>query len=157
MNIVYYCYGSAHSSVMAAGIHLGRLPMDRVPRAEEIENLPRYDQAKPSEIGTVFYMGQDEYDNPIYIVGMGSHRNLVKRAIISFLEISGVDTSDLILISTLESINFKTRLGGFTSRRLGLVNFGRPLTIKGLQEKYHYFCDLVQRVKEIEAKAIKRT
>lgn len=156
MNIVYYCYGSAHSSVLAAGIHLGQLPTDRVPKAEEIEKLPRYDEATPSQIGTVFYMGRDEFGSHIYIIGMGSHRVLVKRAILSFLQCSGVDTSNLILVSTLENINFKTRVGGFSSRRLGFVRFGRPLTIKGLQEKYHFFCELVAKVKGKEAKSLNK-
>ncbi len=150
MNIVYYCYGGAHSSVLAAGIHLGLLPLDKVPDAADIESLPRYDKAKPSEIGNIYYMGKDEYNNCVYTIGMGSHRELIKQAVISLLEVSGANTSDLLLISSLDNINLKTRIGGFSSRRLGLVGFGRPLTIKGLQEKYRCFCDLVKGVKERE-------
>ncbi|MGB3963216.1 MAG: DUF3189 family protein, partial [Tepidanaerobacteraceae bacterium] len=35
MKIFYCCYGSAHSSVVAASIHLGLLPSDRVPTSRE--------------------------------------------------------------------------------------------------------------------------
>jgi hypothetical protein len=31
MKIIYHCYGGTHSSVIAAAIHLGLLPEDRVP------------------------------------------------------------------------------------------------------------------------------
>jgi len=40
-----------------------------------------------------------------------------------------------------------TKVGGFFSRRLGLVSIGRPLTIIGIQQKYESFIALVNDVK----------
>lgn len=155
MKIFYYCYGSAHSSVVAASIHLGMLPTDRLPCAEEFKNLPHYDKTETYEIGTPFFMGIDEYGVEVYIIGMTSERQMVIKAIYSFLTESGVDVNDLVMVDSLRNVNLKTKIGGFISRRLGFVAIGRPLTIKGIQEKYIGFISLVEDVKEGERRLFK--
>jgi len=151
MKIFYYCYGSAHTSVVAASIHLGLLPSNTLPDASYFERLPHYDKTTSEEIGTPFFMGIDEYNVEIYIIGMTGERELIKNAMVSFLENSGIDTDEeLMMVDALQGVNIKTRFGGFASRRLGLVKFGRPLTIKGIQENYHYFVRLVADVKQKE-------
>ena len=150
MKIFYCCYGSAHSSVVAASIHLGLLPMSRIPTAREFKLLPHYDKTESFEIGTPFYMGKDEYNSDVFILGMASQRKLIKKAILSFLAHLGLDAQDLMIIDTLKSVNLITKIGGFTSRRLGLVRIGRPLTIIGIKQKYREFIKLVNDVKRRE-------
>lgn len=150
MKIFYCCYGSAHSSVVAASIHLRLLPMDRIPASREFQWLPHYDKTESFEIGTPFYMGTDEYKSDVYILGMASQRKLVKKAVLSFLAQLGLDTRDLMMIDTLKNVNLITKIGGFTSRRLGLISIGRPLTIIGIQQKYRDFIRLVAEVKRTE-------
>jgi hypothetical protein len=150
MKIFYYCYGSAHSSVVAAGIHLGLLPLDRIPTESCFEKLPHYDETRSDEIGTPFFMGLDEYNIEIYIIGMASERKLIKNAILSLLSICGIDKKQIMLVNALKGVNMKTRFGGFASRRLGLVKWGRPFTIKGIQENYNSFIQLVTEVKQKE-------
>ncbi len=147
MKIFYCCYGSTHSSVVAASIHLGLLPVERIPTSNEIKRLPYYDKIETSEIGTPFYMGKDEFNSEIFILGMANHRKIIKKAILSFLEHSGLDLQDLLMIDTLKNVNMITKVGGFFSRRLGLVSIGRPLTIIGIQQKYESFTSLVNNVK----------
>ena len=157
MNIFYCCYGSAHSSVVAASIHLGLLPVKRIPSAKEFERLPHYDKTESFEIGTPFYMGKDEYDSDLFILGMKSHRKLIKKAVLSFLEHMSLETQDFLMIDTLKNVNFITKIGGFTSRRLGIISIGRPLTIIGIQQKYWDFVKLVQCVKKREMEIIDST
>ncbi|MFO7151622.1 MAG: DUF3189 family protein [Bacillota bacterium] len=147
MKIFYCCYGSAHSSVVAAAIHLGWLPEDRVPELEEIEKLPHYDKTASAEIGTPFFMGKDRKGAEIYIIGMASQRLLVKNAIVSFLQHSGVEPEDVIFVDAIPLVNLKTKIGGILSRRMGLVSVGRPLTIRGIQERYFDFVKMVKEVK----------
>lgn len=147
MKIFYCCYGSAHSSVVAAAIHLGWLPEDRVPELEEIEKLPHYDKTASAEIGTPFFMGKDRKGAEIYIIGMASQRLLVKNAIVSFLQHSGVEPEDVIFVDAIPLVNLKTKIGGILSRRMGLVSVGRPLTIRGVQERYFDFVKMVKEVK----------
>ncbi|NLZ54782.1 MAG: DUF3189 family protein [Thermoanaerobacteraceae bacterium] len=147
MKIFYCCYGSAHSSVVAASIHLGLLPSNRVPTSKEFLVLPHYDKTESFEIGTPFFMGKDEYDSDVFILGMASERRLIKKAILSFLAHAGLNTHDIMMVDTLRSVSFLTKLGGFISRRLGLIAIGRPLTILGIQQKYPDFVKLVAAVK----------
>ena len=154
MRIFYCCYGSAHSSVVAASIHLGLLPTDRIPGINEFKYLPHYDETRSFEIGTPFFMGKDELNSDVFILGMASERNMIKKAIISFLKQTGFNTIDLLMIDTLPNVTWITRIGGFASRRLGIVSIGRPLTIFGIQQKYFDFVNLVNNVKRKEAKII---
>lgn len=148
MKVIYNCYGSAHSSVLAAGIHVGLLPESRVPTCEEITDLPHYDRTNTEEIGTIYYFGQDELGVQVYILGMKSSSKIVKRAIFSMLEEFNIDRTELILVDSLPYVNNLTRIGGFLSRGLGLVKLGRPLTVYGLQKSYFQFVNLVQDVKK---------
>lgn len=156
MKIFYYCFGSAHSSVVAASIHLGMLPTDRVPKPHEFIMLPHYDKTSSFEIGTPFIMGRDEFNSEIYILGMSNERELVKNAILSFASKCGINTDYIMMIDTLQNVNLKTKIGGYMSRRLGFVRLGRPLTIKGIQEKYSDFLDLVKKVKEKEEQNLRK-
>jgi hypothetical protein len=148
MKVVYCCYGGTHSSVVTASIHLGMLPSDKIPSSFEIERLPYYDKVEPNEIGTPFFMGKDELGCEVYIIGMINQKQVVKKAIKSFLENSGIDTEDLLMINTLGNVNIVTKFGGFISRRLGLVKVGRQLTIWGIRQKYFDFVRLAQEVKK---------
>jgi len=136
--------------VVAASIHLGLLPVDRVPTSKEFFVLPHYDKTESFEIGIPFFMGKDEYDSEIYILGMAGERILIKRTILSFLAHSGIDTHDIMLIDTIRIVNLLTKIGGVISRKLGYVAIGRPITVLGIQQKYREFVNLVIDVKKRE-------
>ncbi|GAB6136937.1 DUF3189 family protein [Halanaerobaculum tunisiense] len=148
MKVIYYCYGSAHSSVLAAAIHVGKLPLETVPTKNNIQQLPHYDKTKSYQIGTPFYYGQDEGNNQIYILGMGNQRKLIKGILFNFLELCDIDSQEIMLVAALPYVNWITKLGGLLSRRYGLVSLGRPLTIYSLQKAYFQYVDLVTEVKE---------
>ncbi len=90
MKIFYYCYGSAHSSVLAAAIHTGMLSTKIIPSIAEIINLPYYDKTETPQIGTPFFFGYDELDNEVFIIGMKSDKELVLNSIQSLLQNMGV-------------------------------------------------------------------
>ncbi len=153
MKVIYCCYGSSHSSVVAAAIHLGWLPCDRVPSAREIESVPHYDRTEPAEIGTCFPMGKDECGRDVYIIGMGAAKKIVRNAIESVLEICGLRKGEYLLVDTLPEVGVVTKVGGFLSRALGLIGPGRPLTIWGVRRSYARFVRLVRDVKAALAEA----
>ncbi|MGZ4121794.1 MAG: DUF3189 family protein [Tumebacillaceae bacterium] len=156
MHVIYYCYGSAHSSVISAAIHLGRLPTDRVPTQGEIIGLADYDQVESWQIGTLFFKGHDEWDNPVYTLGLGPDRPVARRALVTFLEHLGLDTSQLYLNEALPHINRYARIGGALSRRYGWVRIGRPLSAYGIRKNYENLVRFVQQVKSGEAKRMQQ-
>lgn len=123
------------------------LPADKPPRPEEIVSLPRYDKVSPSEIGQPRLMGVDERGFEVYVIGLGAGRTLVRRAVDSFLNLHGVEPQRFIFVDTLAHVNLETRVGGFLSRRLGIVSLGRRLTVAGIMRRYSSFVGLVNSVK----------
>ncbi|MBP2071319.1 DUF3189 family protein [Thermoanaerobacterium butyriciformans] len=147
MIVAYICYGSAHSSIVAASIHVGLLPNDRIPTFDEILSLPHYDLTEGNQIGIPFYMGIDEYDNDVYAIGAKSGRKIMMKAVRSFLKESGIGENEILLIDTLPAIGLLTKLGGMTSRRFKIISVGRPFTVYGIIKKYNNFLDIVNKVK----------
>ncbi|NNG66084.1 DUF3189 family protein [Caldanaerobacter subterraneus] len=147
MVIIYMCYGSAHSSVVAASIHIGLLPTDRVPSFREIISLPHYDKTSNEEIGTLFYMGKDEFGNEVYIVGARNGRDVVTKAIYSFLNLYGISEKEVLVVDALPAIGITTKIGGIASRRLGIISLGRPITVYGILKRYKNFVELVTAIK----------
>ncbi|MGI6574450.1 MAG: DUF512 domain-containing protein [bacterium] len=145
MKIIYCCYGSAHSSVIAAAIHLNRLPWHRVPTAQEILQQPHFDQTKNEEIGTLFFIGVDQWGNEVFILGLGADRVINHRAIDSLLSLCNYPSCEVRLIDSLIAIHPLTRIGGFFSRRLGLVSIGRPIVLLGIRLSYPCLLNLVQK------------
>ena len=87
MKIIYCCYGSAHSSVIAAAIHLRKLPWDRLPTLAELVKQERFDRTENREIGTPFFMGRDGEGNEIYALGLGPDKVMIRRTIASLIKI----------------------------------------------------------------------
>jgi len=150
MKILYHCYGGSHSSVTAAAIHLGLLPQDRVPSAEEFMRVPYFDVQLVEEYGEFKFMGMDERGNEVYIMGKRNMGSMLQPLLEGVAEILGVKKSELLLVDSLPSVNNLMRIGGFLSRRMGWTAIGRPLVIMGTRAAYWDFVNVVQRVKEIQ-------
>lgn len=147
MKIIYYCYGGSHSSVTAAGIHLGLLPLTRIPTPEELLAVPYYDSQAASEHGEYHFMGIDEKGNEVFIIGVKNMDSVFASIVADTLRVFGVSSEEYKLVNSLAKVNNRMRVGGFLSRRLGLVTLGRPLVIKGTQAAYWDFVSLVEQVK----------
>ena len=148
MKLLYYCYGGSHSSVTAAAIHLGILPSDRIPSAEEFLSVPYFDGQVKEEHGEYKFMGNDDKGNEIYVVGVENFGGLFERLFYGTTSLFGIPDNEYELINSLEYVNNLMRLGGYLSRRMGLVSLGRPVVIKGTQAAYWEFVRLVDRVKQ---------
>lgn len=145
--VFYHCYGSAHASVVAAGIHLGLLPADARPEPAAIAALPHYDRTTVDMIGTPFRIGADELGRVVYIVGMIRGMRIIRRAVRCLMHAFGLPQERLLFVDCLPLVNLRMRIGGFLSRQLGLVGLGRPLTISGVLANYGRFCRAVARVR----------
>ena len=149
MKIIYSCYGGAHSSIVASAIHVGYLPIDRVPTGEEILNIPYYDQSPKENRGIPIYMGTDTELRKVYALGMGPYRSEYTKIAYNFaFQLVGENKEDIRIINVVPLLSFSVKLGGFISRRVGLIKLGRPLTISGIRKRYDLFIKLVKDVKK---------
>lgn len=146
MKIVYHCYGGAHSSIMAAGVHLGLVPTDRTPTVEELRRIPLFDEPVGKDHGIIRFMGRDEYDNEIYTLGRRKVGIQIKKVLTGMADVAGI-SGELVLVDVLNYVNWQMMLGGFSSRKLGLVSLGRPVVTWGSQRFFWDIRNVVQQVK----------
>jgi len=147
MLIIYYDVGGAHSVQAAAGIHLNILPNDRVPEPDELFRMIKFDNTSEQDYGRLIYIGNDEFDNQIYTLSCQYASKVMIPALRDMHRIAGGRDENLLLVSTMETINIYMKIGGFTSRRLKWVGFGRPIVVKGTLKAYQKIAKLVAKVK----------
>lgn len=149
MKIIYHCYGGSHSSVTAASVHLGLLPVDRVPSREMFWKLPLFDRQEAEQHGHIYYMGKDEYGNEIYLAARRGKPQILENVFEGLADIFAVPGDDYLLVNVMDNVNLTMKFGGYLSRRWGFINLGRPIVTKGTQIAYFRVVNLVQRVKEM--------
>lgn len=151
MKCFYYCYGRSHSSVVAAYIHLHKLPEDRIPSIEEILSIPEFDQGNPRDFGVPYFIGTDNSGNEIYIIGFGSNAGLALQTIYNIQSQQGLKTLDWHFFNALERIDILTKIGGFLSRNLKIKS-GKYLAALGIRKSYHHLLELVKSARTCELK-----
>lgn len=147
MKLFYHCYGQAHSSVTAANIHLGHLPRHRRATLTEIQHQPCFDRTQEYELGVPRLMGTDEWGNQVYVIGLAGGKRAMERAVQDFLVAGSIAPTDFLFANALQVAGLPLRVGGYTSRRLGLIWPGRPLSAVGVWLKYPRFVALVEQVR----------
>ncbi|MDW7651622.1 MAG: DUF3189 family protein [Bacillota bacterium] len=143
--IIYHCYGGAHSSVTAAAIHLRKFKPHKTPTQAELMELTLFDRQTKEGHGQLHFFGVDQWDNQVYSVGcrnVGTSVEKVLKQVSGMLELK----DELVFVDTLHCVNIKMRVGGYISRRLGLIRQGRPLVLRGTQDAYPALVELVSRV-----------
>jgi len=147
MKVIYHCYGGSHSSVTAAGIHLGLLPRDRTASAQELLQVPHFDTFEEIVHGHFRYIGWNHSNVAIYVLGKKTLGRSVGLLLRKVAEIAGCGDR-VYPVDTTGPINPFMVLGGFLSRRLSLVGIGRPLVVWGTRLAYKKLVELVDEVEE---------
>lgn len=146
LRIVYSCYGGAHSSPVAAAIHLGQLPRQTIPPKEKFLELQLFDRTTSEQHGELRHIGVDDKGNEVYVLGRGPRGAAVVRALMSGVNLMGGTAHDIKIIDTLPTVNLWMRIGGLFSRRFGWVFIGRPLVLHGIRRAYPRLVQLVELV-----------
>lgn len=148
MHIIYHCVGGAHSSPTAAAIHLNMLPIDHIPNKLDILNLPFFDTLQKTDRGKIIYRGTDEFGNKVYTLSRQFIPEIVINSINDMWEILDQKRDDLMIVDVLSSVNLLMKIGGFSSRRLNLVRFGRPIVLHGTLSAYTNIAKIVKETKK---------
>lgn len=141
---LYHCYGGAHTSVTCANLHLGRLPLHRRARIREILSQPAFDLVPHHQIGTALCLGRDEEGHPVYCLGLDGGKQRLLAALLQLLAALG-SRVEIRPCHALTHANALMRVGGFLSRRLGLVIPGRPLVALGVWLAYPRMAAMVRQ------------
>lgn len=122
--------------------------MDRPPSIEELMALPTFDNMQKTDKGKLIYIGEDEFGAQVYTLGRRRKADLVIPAICDLYRITTGSLKGLFLSDTSPSVNNTMRIGGVSSRLLGLVSFGRPIVAKGTIKAYGDIVEIVRKTKE---------
>jgi hypothetical protein len=147
MIVIYHDVGGCHSSAIAANMHIKRLPMDMVPTEEELLSVPTFDNISKSDMGHMLFIGEDEFGAKVYTLGRRYNTKILIPAICDVYKNVNGSLEGLFLANTSPSVNNLMRIGGFSSRKLGLVNFGRPIVTKGTLKAYLQIAEIVREAK----------
>lgn len=148
MKIVYHDFGGSHSTATAAAIHLGLISDDKVPSSKDLlTKVPLFDSLTAGDHGKLFFMGTDEWNNEVYLLPRANRPDLVLNAVQSTIETLGGDLDDWVFVNTLPTVNIWMRIGGYLSRRLGLVSLGRPLVTLGTRRAFSSISRIVRSTK----------
>jgi len=148
LKVIYHCHGGAHSSVVAAHLHLGNIPMQGEVPPEAIMLLPEFDRATSEDWGSPKLVGVDGQGNQVYILGLGRKTAICIRAATS-LCLQLRKGGEVVFVETLSSIGALTRIGGFTSKVLGAEHLGRTLAARGIVKSLERLRQLVASTKKI--------
>jgi len=145
MKIVYHCYGGAHASPTAAAIHLGLLKPNRLPRFSDFKRIPYFDQLTWTGHGKLIKVGEDFFGNEVFILGRRNSARMVIRLIREFAKLTGNDPDEYHFVNCMQRFNPFMVTGGFSSRGLGLVEFGRPIVTFGTMISYPILVAIVHK------------
>ncbi len=73
---------------------------------------------------------------------------LVIPAIKSMYSVIHGNTDDLLVVDTHPTVNLWMKIGGFSSRALNFVAFGRPIVTYGTLKAYKEIANIVRKVKQ---------
>lgn len=143
LKIIYHCYGGSHSSVIAAALHLGMLPKNQIPTEEMLMAIPYYDKTSNADFGSIRFMGKDEFNNEVYVLGKKSMGERCSHLLLGIAEVLGCK-DELLVVNCFNRVNLAMKLGGFSSRKMGLVSLGRPILVRGSQKAFRELVNLVE-------------
>ncbi len=138
--VIYHCFGGTHSSIIAANLHLGRLPWHEPVRREELLALPHFDRLNGQQVGIVFPHGEDEGGNLVCTVARRGQIQLAENILAS---LGRLLEQEILLVNALSPLGSVARVGGFLSRRWGVVSLGRILLTADCLRVYPRFLKLV--------------
>jgi len=149
MIVVYHDIGGAHSAAVAANIHTGNLPSDTVPERSAVLSLPTFDNIEKKDWGRFIHIGKDEFGADVYTLSRQRAPEIVIPAITDLYNIlNNTERNEgLYVVDTSATVNLLMKIGGFLSRRLGLVGVGRPIVTYGTLQAYKDIADVVIKAK----------
>lgn len=146
MKVIYHCFGGSHSSVLAAALHLGLIDKTRLPSMDDLLNLPIFDKTCDDDFGLIKLVGTDELGHEVYILGKKSFGDRYSKILEGTADILGMK-QDLITINVISRVNWLMRIGGFSSRQLGLIEVGRFFLLHGTRQAFFEIANIVEVTK----------
>lgn len=150
MIFIYNCYGGTHTSSLASEIHLGRLPVDRLPTKTEILNAKFFNKLGYQDMRKLFFRGVDDDGNKVFSLGRGTTKTLIPflENFINMIHNEYGFNEKFVLSNMSPTVPPCMTMGGFFSRGIGVDFIGVPLLVVGARQAYDRIFKTVKRTRE---------
>ena len=91
-------------------------------------------------------MGTDDGGNEVYVFGKKTFSNRYTAVLMGIARILG-EQDQLVMVDCMTRVNWSMKIGGFTSRRLGLTMVGRPIVTWGTRQAFAQLVNLVEIIR----------
>ncbi|HHY35257.1 MAG TPA: DUF3189 family protein [Firmicutes bacterium] len=145
--IFYCCYAGTHASVVVGWCHLGRRPST----CQSIADLPFFDRRLTEEIGSPILLGTDGFGGHVYALGTGVAGKELEMALVRRIS-QRFPQARAIFFNVRAVLDVRSRIGGFLSRRMGMVRAGRSLVARSLYRRLRLVEAVVQTSLDLERK-----
>lgn len=136
--VVYMCAGSAYAALVAAAVHVGLLPADRVPRWRELRGLPKRHGLPAVPAGDAIFAGTDSSGRAVYATGLYGSAELIRRLVRRVIRRLLLGPAPLELVSAAVRQHPLTQWGSQLTRLGPLGPLGVPLAVWGVRQTYRH-------------------
>lgn len=149
MKIFYLCQTGLHIGLVAAGLHLGKLPAGEIPPGKAIINLSREYRRTGFVLGKPLFVGRDEAGYDVFTIGVAAQHIMMKKAVEDLLtKVYQMNSREFLVVDTTDLANGWVKLGSLLSIRFNMPGAGEKICAFGLRKSY---VDIVQRVEKVKS------
>lgn len=110
MKIFFLCRTGHHTSLLAAGLHLNLIKEETNLR-HIVTHIRGWNDIKPRDIGTPFFVGKDKDGNEVYTIGIGMKSSMMERVINDIINMIGIEPQERRIINVSEAVTAWTKMG----------------------------------------------
>lgn len=147
MIVIYHGHAGAVSAAVAAAIHSGLLPEDRVPPAREILAVPEVWAVASGTAGRLVWLGRDGQGHDIHFLGHRARFDVLERVVREVGARLGVDTSDILYVDTVPAVGWAARSLGAAVGFLGIGRLALPALVALTRAAYPRLAKLVRQTR----------
>jgi hypothetical protein len=151
--VKFFYFSNRHSlmAVIAAYIHLQKLPRDRKPSVQEILTIPEFDKNILGDYGVPYFIGVDPEKHPIYVIHFVADSQFALQTIFNILNQRGWDPSDWHFFNVSKPYNMLIKVGEIISSKFKVHKIGKYIAALGIQKSYFQLLKMVKSLKELKS------
>lgn len=146
LRVFYGCYTGVHTSLLAAGFHLGWFD-NRTGFRDCRKRMDKYGSLTYKQIGKPLFWGCDENGHEVYTIGLTTERKVFNQAVNALFGLYNYSFRDYHLVDTSDCAGKLAAVGNGISGFPFLRPWGEALIEKSLARNLESVAKLVQDTK----------
>ncbi len=133
MKIFFLCRTGHHTSLLAAGLHLGLIKGSKGLR-HVVLGIRGWNDINLKDVGTPFYVGMDKDNNEIYTIGIASNSFMMERVVNEIIKLIGIEAEERRIINVSEAVSGWTRIG-LAIKKMHLNSLAKMAFNRGIESE----------------------